>query len=112
VVSVLAEGVEDFQIAYGFDGINGQPLDGTITEIGIGANDDEWVYNVAGDAWPADTSGLRAVRISVLLRTANRDPSYTGGTTGILEDHTWTSPLDGYRRRIIRLVENVRNLSL
>lgn len=112
VVSVLAEGVEDFQIAYGFDGINGKALDGTITEVGAGSNDDEWVYNKTGDAWPADTSGLRAIRVSLLLRTANRDPGYTGGTTGILEDHTWTSPLDGYRRRVIQFVENVRNLSL
>jgi prepilin-type N-terminal cleavage/methylation domain-containing protein len=112
VVSVLAEGVEDFQVAYGFDGINGKALDGTITEVGAGSNDDEWVYNKTGDTWPADISGLRAIRISLLLRTANRDPDYTGGTTGVLEDHTWTSPLDGYRRRVIQFVENVRNLSL
>jgi prepilin-type N-terminal cleavage/methylation domain-containing protein len=114
VVGVLAEGVEDFQVAYGFDPIN--PLinkaDGTITENGIAANDDEWVYNTPGDAWPADTSGLRAIRISLLLRTINRDPSYTGGTTGVLEDHNWNSPLDGYRRRVVQFVENVRNLSL
>jgi prepilin-type N-terminal cleavage/methylation domain-containing protein len=114
-VSVLAEGVEDFQVAYGFDGINGlvpPVLDGNITEVGAAANDDEWVNNVAGEAWPADTSGLRAIRISLLLRTINRDPSYTGGTTGVLEDHTWNSALDGYRRRVIQIVENVRNTSL
>jgi len=112
VVSVLAEGVEDFQIAYGFDGINGKNLDGQITEIGGAGNDDEWVYNAPGDTWPADTSGLRAIRVSLLLRTTNRDPDYQGGMTGVLEDHTWTSPLDGYRRRVVRFVENIRNLSL
>jgi hypothetical protein len=114
VVSVLAEGVEDFQVAYGFDGINGKSLDGTLLDSGAVAvaNDDEWVYNAAGDTWPADTSGLRAIRISLLLRTANLDPGYIGGTTGVLEDHTWTSPLDGYRRRVLRFVENIRNLSL
>lgn len=113
-VSVLAEGVEDFQIAYGFDGINGFPADGVIKENGIAANDDEWVFNSAGDSWPilaSDIDKLRAIRVSLQLKTTNRDPGYTGGTTGILEDHTWTSPLDGYRRRVIRFIENVRNLS-
>ncbi|HET6466295.1 MAG TPA: PilW family protein [Nitrospiria bacterium] len=112
VVSVLAEGVEDFQVAYGFDGINGRPLDGVLTEIGAAGNDDEWVYNATGDTWPADTSGLREIRISLLLQTINRDPSYTGGTTGTLEDHNWNAPLDGYRRRVVQFIENVRNLSL
>lgn len=112
VVSVLADGVEDFQLAYGFDGINGFPVDGAIAENGGSADDDEWVNNVAGDSWPADTSGLRAVRISLLLRTTNRDPGYKGAMTGVLEDHTWTSALDGYRRRVIQFVGNVRNLSL
>jgi prepilin-type N-terminal cleavage/methylation domain-containing protein len=105
VVSVLAEGVEDFQVAYGFDTINPliDPADGKISK---------WVYSAPGDTWPSDTSSLRAIRISLLLRTANQDPGYTGGTTGVLEDHTWTSPLDGYRRRVIQFIENVRNLSL
>lgn len=105
VVSVLAEGVEDFQVAYGFDTtgpVPNQP-DGII---------DSWIYSAPGDVWPTDTSGLRAIRVSLLLRTMNRDPDYTEATTGVLEDHTWTSPSDGYRRRVIQFMENVRNLSL
>jgi len=109
-VSVLAEGVEDFQVAYGFDGINGKPVDGVITETGAAANDDEWVYNFAGDTWPVDISGLRTIRISLLLRTINRDSSYTEGTSGVLEDHPWNANLDGYRRRVIRFEESFRNL--
>ena len=120
VVSVLAEGVEDFQIAYGFDGINLKNLDGVIQASGpdgsgLAGNDDEWVYNAAGDTWPilaSDISKLRAIRVSLLLRTTNRDPGFTGETTGVNEDHTWTSSVDGYRRRLVRFVENVRNLSL
>jgi prepilin-type N-terminal cleavage/methylation domain-containing protein len=112
VASVLAEGVEDFQVAYGFDGINGMPVDGNISETGNSGNDDEWVYNTSGDTWPTDISGLRAIRIALLLRTTNRDPGYQGAMTGVLEDHTWTSALDGYRRRVVQFVENVRNLSL
>jgi prepilin-type N-terminal cleavage/methylation domain-containing protein len=111
-VSVLAEGVEDFQLAYGFDGINGKPADGKITDIGAAANDDEWVFNAAGDTWPADTSGLRAIRVSLLLRTTNRDPAYKGDMTGVIEDHTWTSSVDGYRRRVVQFMEIIRNLSL
>lgn len=112
VASVLAEGVEDFQVAYGFDGISGMPLDGSLSEAGTAANDDEWVFNAPGDTWPIDTSGLRAIRISLLLRTTNRDPGFKGALTGVLENHTWTSALDGYRRRVVQFVENVRNLSL
>jgi hypothetical protein len=115
VVSVLAEGVEDFQLVYGFDGINGSVppiLDGKIKDVGAGANDDEWVFNAAGDTWPADPSGLRAIRVTLLLRTTNRDPAYKGDMTGVIEDHTWTSSVDGYRRRVVQFMEIIRNLSL
>jgi hypothetical protein len=87
-------------------------LDGTITEVGAGSNDDEWVNNKTGDAWPADISGLRAIRVTLLLRTTTRDPDFKGVMTCVCEDHPSTSPSDGYRRRVIQFVENVRNLSL
>jgi len=112
VVSVLAESVEDFQLAYGFDGINGFPADGILSENGVAGNDDEWVFNTGGDTWPVDISGLRSVRVSLLLRTTVDDPNFTGDTTGILEDHTWADPPNGYRRRVVQFIENVRNLSL
>jgi prepilin-type N-terminal cleavage/methylation domain-containing protein len=112
VVSVLAEAVEDFQVAYGFDGINGFPVDGNLSENGVAGDDDEWVFNAPGDTWPVDLSGLRTIRISLLLRTTVEDPNYQGDTTGILEDHTWSDVANGYRRRIVQFSENVRNLSL
>jgi prepilin-type N-terminal cleavage/methylation domain-containing protein len=109
---VVAEGVEDFQIAYGFDGINGQSQDGQITEIGASGDDDEWVYNIQGDSWPLDSSGLRMVRVSILLRTLQSDPHFRGNRVGVLEDHLSGSTENRYRRRLIQFTETVRNLSL
>ena len=108
---VVAEGVEDFQLAYGFDGINGHPLDGRVMEAGDAGDDDEWVYNVPGDTWPGDESGLRLIRVALLLRTVNAYPKLAGEQSGELEDHRWFSSKLGYRYRLIEFTENIRNLS-
>lgn len=107
----VAEGVEDFQMAYGFDGIHGQPEDGQITEIGQFGDDDEWVYNTPGDSWPTDPTRLRMVRVSLLLRTLQSDPGFRGDGIEVLEDHTLEALEGGYRRRLIQFTENIRNLS-
>lgn len=108
----VAEGIEDFQLSYGFDGINGHPQDGRLTEKGDAANDDEWVYNTSGDSWSSDLSRLRMIRASLLFRTVNPDPDFSDSATGNLEDHTWVEEKKGYRRRLIVFSENIRNLSL
>ena len=43
----LAEGVEDLQLAFGFD-FNS---DGNLVNVGAGAGDDDWVGNVAGECF-------------------------------------------------------------
>jgi prepilin-type N-terminal cleavage/methylation domain-containing protein len=51
-VQTLIEEVEDFQIAYGVDGIDGTIHDGGVSAATVdesGGNKDEWVGNVAGE---------------------------------------------------------------
>jgi prepilin-type N-terminal cleavage/methylation domain-containing protein len=120
----LAEGVEDIQIAVGYD------ADGNgITENGAGANDDEWVGNNAGDpicpniapgcapvgqlcSCAAGILAPRAVRVTLIART-------TSGLIGNLmsytrpaaEDHAASATPDNYRRRVLRSMVEVRNMT-
>ena len=51
-IQPLVEEVEDFQIAYGVDGIDGSLHDGGISPVAVdesGTNKDEWVGNVASE---------------------------------------------------------------
>jgi type IV pilus assembly PilW-like protein/pilin/secretion family protein with methylation motif len=51
-IQPLIEDVEDFQVAYGVDGINGSPHDHGISPAAFdlsGSNRDEWVGNVANE---------------------------------------------------------------
>ena len=64
----LMDGLEDFQIAYAFDGINGHAKDGSIYESGLNPDDDEWIFNVPGERLPVGRDGLRMVRVTILLK--------------------------------------------
>ena len=51
-IQTLVEEVEDFQIAYGVDGVNGTTHDGGVSPAAVdesGVNKDEWVGNVANE---------------------------------------------------------------
>ncbi len=104
----LAEGIEDMQIALGFDN---NPTDGVITQNGASANDDEWVGNVSGEVVPANLALLRAVRVTLVAKATMAQPGtfYPGRPTA--EDHAAAAP-DGFPRRLVRSVISVRNLSL
>jgi hypothetical protein len=105
----LAEGVEDLQLVKGVD----TGTDGLGAENAAVANGDEWRFNNAGDT---DTLAgtLRAIRITMIART-------TSGLVGNLmsfnrpaaEDHA-AAPVnsDNYRRRILRTLVEVRNMSV
>jgi prepilin-type N-terminal cleavage/methylation domain-containing protein len=103
----LAEGIEDMQIAVGVDA---DGLDG-ISEIGSGQGDDEWYYNVAGEAGPPVDKAIRAVRVTLIARTTT---ALFGNTTSFYyrpeaEDHAAGSS-DNYRRRVLRSIVEMRNI--
>lgn len=105
----LAEGIEDMQIAVGVDA-NGS---GGITEVGAGADDDEWMYNYAGDTAVATTAVVRAVRLTLIARTAKlfgKVDTVTSFVRPAAEDHAASTTGDQYRRRVLRAIVEMRNI--
>jgi prepilin-type N-terminal cleavage/methylation domain-containing protein len=100
----LAEGIEDLQIALGVDA----NADGAISELGSSANDDEWAYNVSGDA--ALSGSIRGVRVSLVAKALKPLTGAATFTRPALEDHAAASTSDAYRRRVLSSVIEIRNL--
>jgi type IV pilus assembly protein PilW len=106
----LAEGVEDLQLAYGFD----TDGDGVVREIGAAADDDEWLYNVAGDTVQAKMviANLRTVRVTLVVKSTSVDSGQTSlPARPAAEDHVAGSS-DGFIRRVLRTEVAVRNFNL
>jgi prepilin-type N-terminal cleavage/methylation domain-containing protein len=102
----LAEGVEDLQVALGFDN-NG---DGAIQEDP--STSDEWYGNVAGDIQPATQANLKVVRITIIaISTLNENVKFGTGGRPKAEDHA-AGPSDGFFRRTIRSEVTVRNFNI
>jgi prepilin-type N-terminal cleavage/methylation domain-containing protein len=106
---VMAEGIEDMQIAVG---VESGADDTTLTEIGAVANDDEWFYNVAGEAAPATVDGLRwrALRISIVGFTPRDRKDDTTRLRPALEDRPVAGTGDAFRRRAFSTTVDLRNL--
>jgi prepilin-type N-terminal cleavage/methylation domain-containing protein len=103
----IAEGIEDLQIALGFD-FNG---DGQLTSIGAAPGDDEWLYNVAGENAPPTLAQLRSVRVTLVARTTS---ALTGtlGQRPAAEDRPAAQTADAFPRRVLHSEVAVRNLNL
>ena len=108
----LAEGVEDMQVAYGFD----TNADNIVTENGAALNDDEWLYNVVGGETPTaqmTMANLRTVRVTLVVKSTSID---SGSTAMPLrpqaEDHSAATSQDGFIRRVMRTEIAVRNMNL
>ena len=87
-----------------------QPLAPNIEDL-------QFAYQLADDTWsnaPANPEDIRAVRINVLARTRFEDHSPgQAGTIGQrpdIEDHDVNNVTDGFRRRLLTSVVEVRNL--
>jgi prepilin-type N-terminal cleavage/methylation domain-containing protein len=103
----LAEGVEDLQIAYGFD------TDGNGVLTDNGSSSDEWLYNNAADTAGSFTIGqLRAIRITIVAKSTVVDTgAQTYGARPAAEDRAAGSS-DGFVRRVLRTEIAVRNFNL
>ncbi len=104
-LEVVADGIEDLQIAYACD-MNG---DGEITE---GKNDterqnDEWAYNVAGDVIPTcvDAGGASIppalMRVTLIARTAGPIIGDKAGFRPGAEDHLPGTPNDDLSSAVV-----------
>jgi type II secretory pathway pseudopilin PulG len=116
---MLAEGVEDLQVAYSCDL---QPVgspDGELTEGTDPASRvrDEWTYNESGDAVPAGCGRPIAVRITLVARTLTPDTTLIGSTGSgtasasfkpSVEDGAVGAP-DQFRHRVLSTTVSPRN---
>jgi hypothetical protein len=100
---VLVENVDDFQVAYFFDG-DGDAL--------VDANEFRGVAGVAYDASDAaiEENEIREVRANLVLRTRFEDPSWTQGFFQNLENRAAVVGTDGFRRRIHTATVRLRNV--
>lgn len=103
----VAEGIEDLQVALGFDNDG----DGRIAEVGAAAGDDEWVFNVAGETAPASLANLRAVRVTLVAKSTQFEAGATAARPAA-EDRAAAAGGDGFFRRVVRTEIAVRNFNL
>lgn len=102
----LAEGIEDMQIAIGADA-NGS---GGISEVGTGADDDEWYYNYSGDSAPSGSAAIRAIRITLIARTLDQLKGANASFQRPKAEDRSAGTADRYRRRVLRAIVEVRNV--
>ena len=105
----LAEGIEDLQVALGFD----KDGNGTIDDFDNAT--DEWIGNNGGDDWTyvttANIANLRAVRFTLIAISTSLENGISGPRPRA-EDHAAATTNDGYFRRLIRTEVIVRNFNL
>ncbi len=103
----LAEGIEDMQIALGVDaGTNG--ID---EQTGAATATDDWIYNHASDVLPA-LPIIRAVRVTLIARvTKGEHGNQNTYRRPAAEDRAVASTYDQFRRRVLRSVVEVRNVT-
>lgn len=112
---VLADGIEDLQIAYACDltpaapdGPDGVLSEGTDTGTRLA---DEWTYNVTGDVPPAACVRPQAVRLTIIARTTDSDDNLAGATINkkpATEDGV-VGAKDNFRHRVLTTVVSPRN---
>jgi prepilin-type N-terminal cleavage/methylation domain-containing protein len=116
---MLADGVEDMQIAYACDTLPAGNPDGTLTEGTDAASRlaDEWTYNQAGDVPPPTCGVPSAIRLTLLGRSLTVEQNLLG-TSGsgsasnslkaAVEDGVAGAP-DAYRHRTLTTTVYPRN---
>ncbi|MCH9674692.1 MAG: PilW family protein [Gammaproteobacteria bacterium] len=91
-VQCVAEGVEDLHFEYGID------------------TDDDAVPNIyTTTPTAANMDGLVAVRVHLLMRSAEPDPNYVNNKTYQFGDATHSAKNDGFYRRVYTSTVMVRN---
>jgi type IV pilus assembly protein PilW len=88
----VADDIEDLQLAYGLD------ADGDISTPLT------WISSPAGAQW----AQIRQIRLMIMARSPRPDRNWTE-TRPALGNHPGGATTDGYRRRIIDVVIDVRN---
>jgi prepilin-type N-terminal cleavage/methylation domain-containing protein len=109
---VLADGIEDMQVAFACDITGGSP-DGDLAEGTDTATrrTDEWIYNESGDVEPAGCSRPDAIRITLMARSLTPDTTLSavaGNAKPAAEDGV-AGTADQYRHRVATMSIFPRN---
>jgi type II secretory pathway pseudopilin PulG len=120
----ISEEIEDLQVAYGVDGLDGTAPEGSVQDLYSPlAGKDEWAANVAGE--PALTYAslfaaatgprLRAILLAVVSKAAQSDVAYKGRpfASGIFPLDSAASPASSQatNRKAIAMRVNLRNFN-
>jgi len=112
---ILADGIEDLQIAYACDLNPAAPAgpDGVLSEGTDGPSRlaDEWTYNIAGDVPPVGCVRPQAVRLSIVARTTVSDDNLAAQATNAkpaTEDGV-AGAKDNFRHRVLTTTVSLRN---
>ncbi len=103
----IAEGIEDMQIAVGIDDDANKVIN---AENAPSAVADEWHGNNAGDVAYTNQAGVRAIRITLVARTAKEATGINAYRLPASEDRAANALTDNYRRRLLSSTIEVRNL--
>jgi prepilin-type N-terminal cleavage/methylation domain-containing protein len=110
---VLADGIEDLQIAYACDTAPATNGDGVFTEgTDSGTKKaDEWTYNTSGDVPPVACNRPQAVRLTIIARSTEADTTLAGlpnNAKPAVEDGIAGNP-DTFRHRALTTTVYPRN---
>ncbi len=110
---VLAEGIEDMQIAYACDLQPVAAPDGILTE-GTTPSDrvaDEWTYNETGDVPPIGCKRAEAIRITLMARSPNADTTLSDVTSNAktAAEDGLAGSADLFRHRVASVTVYPRN---
>lgn len=109
---MVAENIEDLQVAVGIDGLSDSKVDGILREVGQAANDDDWIYNYPGETLPVPLPPARqvtAVRVTLITRTTIAGEKMVFQRPRA-EDRP-AGPIDGFRRRVLTTQISVRRMA-
>jgi prepilin-type N-terminal cleavage/methylation domain-containing protein len=104
----VTDGIEDMQVAVAIDR-NSTP---GIQEVGLIPDDDDWVFNVAGEALPTWPYAIRSIRLTLVARAVNVNQVGTAVLSfarPAAEDHV-SGGSDNIRRRELQSSVEIRNL--
>lgn len=119
----IATDIEDMQFAYGIDGIDGTPLDGSISNtFSTTAGADEWQPNVKTEAVAAPATffaaagpRLRSVMVSIVSKAARPDVAYRGrpNASGVFPLDSAAAPVSSaaINRKTMTIRINLRNFN-
>ncbi len=103
----IAEGIEDMQIAIGIDDDANRIIN---LENAPSAAADEWHGNNLGDVTYTTQVGVRAIRITLVARTAKEATGVNAYRLPAVEDRVANAATDNFRRRLLSTTIEVRNL--